>query len=257
MSGKKRIVIVTGSARGIGYSIAEAFAQNGDQPIIVDLFLDQAQEAAHSLAKKYSCRAEAYEVDVANPFSVESFIQTVINKWEIIDIMINNAGLQHIDPVEHFPVDKWDLLINVMLKGPFLMTKYVIPHMKENQFGRIINISSVHGKLASPYKCAYIAAKHGLIGLTRTVALEVADCNITVNAVMPGVVHTTLIDEQLQKLAEEDGISREEALQKHLLAKQAIKRFIKPEEVAACCIFLASEGANCITGESISVSGGW
>jgi 3-hydroxybutyrate dehydrogenase len=137
------------------------------------------------------------------------------------------------------------------------MAKYTIPHMKRQQYGRIINISSVHGKLASPYKSAYVAAKHGVIGLTRTVALEVADHNITVNAVLPGVVHTILIDDQLQKLANEDGTTREEALNKHLLAKQAIKRFVKPEEVAACCIYLASEGAASITGDSISVSGGW
>jgi 3-hydroxybutyrate dehydrogenase len=257
MSVEKRIAIVTGAARGIGFSIAEAFAQNGDQPIIADLSLDNAQEAASILEQKYSCRAAAYELNVANARSVEAFVRRVVDKWGRIDIVVNNAGLQHIDPVEHFPVEKWDLLMNVMLKGPFLMAKYTIPHMKRQQYGRIINISSVHGKLASPYKSAYVAAKHGVIGLTRTVALEVADHNITVNAVLPGVVHTLLIDDQLQKLANEDGTTREEALNKHLLAKQAIKRFVKPEEVAACCIFLASEGAACITGDSISVSGGW
>lgn len=257
MSSQKRIVLVTGAARGIGYAIAEAFAANGDQPIIADLALSDAQNAAEILADKYRCSAEAYDVDVADPQSVEAFVKNVVAKWQRIDVVINNAGVQHVDPIENFPVEKWDQLINVMLKGPFLMTKYVIPQMKSQQYGRIINISSVHGKLASPYKAAYISAKHGVVGLTRTAAIELADHNITVNAVMPGVVDTTLIQDQLQKLADEDGTSREEALQKHLLKKQAIKRFIKPEEVAACCIFLASEGAASITGDSISVSGGW
>jgi len=253
----KRIVIVTGSARGIGYAIAEAFARNGDQPIIADLSFDQAREAANTLVEKYNCSPAAYELDVADPLSVEAFIQHVADHWGRVDILVNNAGLQHIDPVERFPVEKWDALINIMLKGPFLLTKYCVPHMKKQQYGRIINISSVHGKLASPYKSAYVAAKHGVVGLTRTVALEVAGHHITVNAVMPGAVHTKLVDEQLLELAEKDGTTPAEALERHILAKQAIKRFIKPEEVAACCIFLASEGAAGITGETISVSGGW
>lgn len=257
MTNPKRTVIVTGAARGIGYSIAEAFAQNGDQPILADLSLEEAQLSAGVLAEKYRCRAEAYLLDVADPQSVDTLVKQVAGKFGRVDVVVNNAGLQHVDPIEHFPVDKWDQLIGVMLKGPFLMTKYVVPYMKNQKYGRIINISSVHGKLASPYKSAYIAAKHGVIGLTRTAALELADHNITVNAVMPGVVHTRLIDNQLQKLADEDGITREEALHKHLLAKQAIKRFIKPEEVAACCVFLASDGAAGITGDAISVSGGW
>jgi 3-hydroxybutyrate dehydrogenase len=174
-----------------------------------------------------------------------------------IDILVNNTGLQHIDPVEDFPVEKWDLLISVMLRAPFLLTKYVIPHMKEQQYGRIINISSVQGQSASAYKAAYVSAKHGVIGLTRTVSMEVADDNITVNAVLPGTVHTRLIENQLQNLADEDGISREEALQKHLLARQSLKRFIKPEEVAGCCYFLSTDEASAITGETLSVSGGW
>lgn len=257
MSRQKRIVLVTGAARGIGYSIAEAFAANGDQPIIADLALADARNAAGILAEKYRCRAEAYELDVADPQSVQTFVKNVTDKWKRIDVVVNNAGLQHVDPIENFPVEQWDKLINVMLKGPFLMTKYVIPQMKSQQYGRIINISSVHGKLASPYKSAYISAKHGVVGLTKTAAIELADDNITVNAVMPGVVDTTLIQDQLQKLADEDGTTKEEALHTHLLKKQAIKRFIKPEEVAACCIFLASDGAASITGDTISVSGGW
>jgi 3-hydroxybutyrate dehydrogenase len=253
----KRNVIVTGSAQGIGYAIAEKFAQQGDQPIIVDLNSEKAQQSAQNLANKYGCQVAAYDTNVANVEEVENLIQQVMEDHGRIDILVNNAGLQHIDPVEDFPVEKWDLLIGVMLRAPFLLTKYAIPHMKEQQYGRIINISSVQGQSASAYKAAYVSAKHGVIGLTRTVSMEVADDNITVNAVLPGTVHTTLIENQLQNLADEDGISREEALQKHLLARQSLKRFIKPEEVAGCCYFLSTDEASAITGETLSVSGGW
>lgn len=257
MGEDKRIALITGSRRGIGFAIAEAFANNGDQPVIVDIELEEAKKAAEQLAEKYNIKPAAYKVDVADAKSVEKLISTVINDFGQIDILVNNAGLQHIDPVENFPEEKWDLLIGVMLKGPFLMTKYVLPHMKKRKYGRIINISSVHGKTASPYKSAYISAKHGVVGLTRTVAIEVANDNITVNAVLPGVVKTILIENQLEKLAKEDGTTKEEALLMHLLNKQSIKRFIYPEEVAATCVFLASEGASSITGDTISVSGGW
>lgn len=257
MTQRKRIVIVTGAARGIGYAIAEAFAENGDQPIIADVSGEEAKQAAGAIAEKYRCQAASFQVDVADAQSVETLMDRVAGTFGGVDVVVNNAGLQHVDPIERFPVDKWDQLIGVMLKGPFLMTKYAIPHMKRQQYGRIINISSVHGKLASPYKSAYISAKHGVIGLTRTAAIELADHNITVNAVLPGVVHTKLIEDQLQKLADEDGTTREEALHKHLLAKQALKRFILPQEVAFCCMFLASDGASSITGDAISVSGGW
>jgi 3-hydroxybutyrate dehydrogenase len=257
MARNKRVVVVTGAARGIGYAVAEAFAHNGDQPVIIDVDMENARKAAQQLAELHSCEAYALELDVADASAVESVVNQIVRDFGHIDVVINNAGLQHVDPVEHFPVEKWDLLLGVMLTGPFLMTKFVVPLMKKQRYGRIINVSSVHGRTASPYKSAYVAAKHGVIGLTRTVAIETADHNITCNAVLPGVVQTMLIENQLQKLADEDGTTREEALQKHLLFKQALKRFITPEEVAAACVFLASEGASSITGDCISVSGGW
>jgi 3-hydroxybutyrate dehydrogenase len=253
----EHIVIITGAARGIGYAIAEAFAAQGDIPVLVDLSLEEASNAALQLKEKYGCDAGAYGTDVSDAGSVRKLVEDVVDRWGRIDVVVNNAGLQHVSPVEDFPVEKWDLLMNVMLKGPFLFTKYIVPHMKRRQYGRIINIASVHGRVASPFKSAYVAAKHGLVGLTRTVALEVAADHITVNAVMPGVVRTALIENQLESLAEQDGTSCEEALQKHLLHKQAIKRFIQPEEVATVCVFLASVGAGSITGDTISVSGGW
>ena len=172
-------------------------------------------------------------------------------------MLVNNAGLQHVDRVEDFPVEKWQQLIDVMLTGPFLTTKYVVPHMKKQQFGRIINISSVHGKLASPFKSAYISAKHGVVGLTRTVAIETANEGITVNAVMPGAVRTSLVENQLAKLASEDGTTEEEALHTHLLSKQPMKRLLVPQDIADTVSFIASDRASAITGETVSVSGGW
>ncbi|OZM56937.1 3-hydroxybutyrate dehydrogenase [Lottiidibacillus patelloidae] len=253
----KRVVIITGSARGIGFAIAASFAKNGDQPIIVDLTEEAVAKATTNLADNYDCEQVGYVTDITDSAAVKELVERVIARFGRIDIVVNNAGLQFISPIEDFPEEKWDLLINVMLKGPFLLTKYVVPHMKQRDFGRIINISSVHGRTASPFKAAYISAKHGVVGLTRTVALEVANNNITVNAVMPGAVQTELVENQLEKLANEDGITREEALHKHLLNKQALKRYIKPEEVAATTLFLASDEAASITGETISVSGGW
>ncbi|GEL76416.1 3-hydroxybutyrate dehydrogenase [Tenuibacillus multivorans] len=248
----ERAVVVTGAAQGIGYAIAKAFIKNGDFVMICDLDLVKAQEAASSLGQ-----AKAFKVDVSDEYEVDQFVQQVIDERGQIDVLVNNAGLQHIDQVENFPVGKWRQLIEVMLTGPFLMTKFTLPHMKKRQYGRIINISSVHGKSASPYKSAYISAKHGVVGLTRTVAIETANDGITVNAIMPGAVRTKLIENQLAKLAEEDGTSEQEALHNNLLIKQPMKRLLEPEDIAHTAVFLASDGAGAITGETVSVSGGW
>lgn len=250
--GEERTIIVTGAARGIGYSIAEAFVRNGDFVAIGDLDLENAVRRAKDLGG----RAKGYEVNVGDPASVELFVQQVIADRGNVHVLVNNAGLQHIDKVEDFPIDKWNQLINVMLTGPFLLTKYVVPFMKKQQYGRIINISSVHGKMASPYKSAYVSAKHGVVGLTRTVALETVNEGITVNAIMPAAVKTELVMQQLGDLARADGITEEEALHKHLLSRQPLKRFIEPTEIAAAAIYLASDEAAAITGQTLSISAG-
>ncbi|SFJ84359.1 3-hydroxybutyrate dehydrogenase [Thermoflavimicrobium dichotomicum] len=254
---KQRTVIVTGAAGTIGFAIAQAFAREGDHVVIVDINEEGAIQAAKQLSQETGNEASAYAVDITDEGQVKRLVETVIEKRGSIDIIVNNAGLQHIDKVEDFPLEKWNYLIGVMLTGPFLLIKHTVPWMKKQQYGRIINISSVHGKTASPFKSAYIASKHGLVGLSRTVALETADDGITVNCILPGVVDTPLIRNQLQKLSETEGISQDEALHKHLLNKQALKRFIKPEEIAACAVYLASDLAAGVTGEEISVSGGW
>ncbi|MFJ8258515.1 3-hydroxybutyrate dehydrogenase [Peribacillus asahii] len=249
---KERTVVVTGAAQGIGYAIAEAFVHNGDFVAICDINLPSAESAANKLQN-----AKGYKVNVTDEEDIKNFVQLLTAERGTIDVLVNNAGLQHIDKVEDFPVDKWRLLIDVMLTGPFLMTKYALPFMKEQQYGRIINISSVHGKMASPYKSAYVSAKHGVVGFTRTVAIETANSGITVNAIMPGAVRTELVEKQLAKLAKEDGTSEQEALEKHILGKQPMKRILEPSEIGNVAVFLSSNEAAAITGDCLSVSGGW
>lgn len=248
---KERTVIITGAAQGIGYGIAEAFVKNGDFVAICDINIDAANRAAEKLQN-----AKSYQVDVSNEESVKNFVEELVKERGTVDVVVNNAGIQHIDKVEDFPIDKWRLLIDIMLTGPFLMIKHTLPYMKKKSFGRIINVSSVHGKMASPFKSAYISAKHGVVGLTRTVALETAELGITCNTIMPGPVRTELIENQVTKLAEVDGISKQEVLDKHFLDKQPMKRLLEPSEIGAVAVFLASDGAAAITGDAMSVSGG-
>lgn len=246
-----RVVVITGGAQGIGYAMAQAFSNNGDFVAIADLDLEAAVKAAETLGN-----AKGYKLDVSSEDSVIDFYNELLKDKSRVDVVINNAGLQFISSVEDFPLEKWDLLINVMLTGPFLMTKHCLKAMKKEKYGRIINISSAHGKMPDAYKSAYCAAKYGILGLTDVVALETAKEGITVNAILPGPVRTELIERQLPKLAEKDNTSIEEALNHHILGKQWMKRLLEPEEIAATALFLASDGAAAITGEHISVTGG-
>jgi 3-hydroxybutyrate dehydrogenase len=247
-----RVIVVTGAARGIGKAIAKTFCDNGDQVVIFDLDRTAADTTAAELG-----RCCAYNVDIACEEAVAGALADVVQRYGPVEVLVNNAGVQFISPVEEFPYDQWHRLLDVMLSGSFLMTKHVIKSMKDQGWGRIINISSVHGMTASPYKSAYIAAKHGLIGLTRAVACETASQGITVNAILPGAVDTELLRNQLDKLADNESISSEEALKRHILSKQPIARLIDVDEIAGLAIYLASNAAGGITGEAIRVAGGW
>lgn len=247
----ERVVVVTGAAQGIGYAIAKAFIEQGDFVAVGDLDLVAAQVAAQKLGN-----AKAYHLDVTSEESVRNFYEQLFVDKKTVDVVVNNAGLQFISSVEDFPLEKWHLLLDVMLTGPFLMSKYCLPEMKHKKSGRIVHISSAHGKMPDLYKSAYCAAKYGILGLSAVTALETAKFGITVNSVLPGPVRTELIEKQLPKLAEKDGTTVEEALNHHILGKQWIKRLLEPEEIAATVVFLASEKAAAITGEEIGVTGG-
>lgn len=246
-----RNVIITGAAQGIGYAAAQAFDLEGDRVFIFDMNLETAQEAANSLNNGI-----AYEVNVTNEDNIKEAIADIISQYGSIDVLVNNAGIQYISKVEDFPLEKWNQVINVIQTGTFLMTKHVLPSMKQQQQGRIITVSSAHGEMADPFKSAYVASKFAQIGFAKTVALETVDYGITSNAVLPGPVRTTLIENQLANLAEQDGITEQEAMEKNITGKMPMNRLLEPSEVADTIVFLASDKSSAITGETISVSGG-
>ncbi|MEO4055217.1 3-hydroxybutyrate dehydrogenase [Solibacillus sp. CAU 1738] len=247
-----KVVLVTGATGGLGSAIVEKFIAQGDFVYLLDLDEKRIDEAVNH----YGSQTSGFVLDVRSEESVANGIARIIAEKGKIDVLVNNAGLQHRDKVEDFPLEKWQLLIDVMLTGVFLMTKYVFPHMKEARYGRIINISSVHGKMASPEKAAYVAAKHGVIGLTDVTGIEGASFGITVNAVCPGAVKTPLLVKQLEDLNKSEGLTESEALSRIVYPRQAMNRFIEAEEIADTVVFLASEAAKAITMEHIKVAGG-
>ena len=246
-----RNVLITGAAGGLGQAMVKKFVDEGDYVFAADL----STEALKNLEVIFPEKVTAIELDVTNSQSVQEAIDSICQNHEL-HVVVNNAGIQHRDKIEDFPEEKWDLLQNVMLKGPFLITKYVFPYMKKQNYGRIVNISSVHGEMATPEKVAYVAAKHGVIGLTRVAALEGAEYGITVNAVLPGPVKTPLLVKQLDDLIQNEGMSEAEALKTIVYPKQAMERFITAEEIADSVYFISSKHATGITGEMLSVSGG-
>lgn len=247
----KRVAIVTGGAGGIGQVITEALTQDGIQVVVADW-----QEAeGHAIATKFD--THAITTDLARREDCQRLVDETLTHYGRVDILVNNAGVQHIDPIENFPVDIWDNMLAVMLTAPFLLTKHVWPSMKANGWGRIINIASIHGLVASPFKSAYITAKHGLIGLTRTAALEGGEHGITVNAICPAYVQTSLVENQVTSQAQIHGLSPEDVITEVMLSSAAIKRFIKPEEVASLVAYLCSEAAGAITGAAWTIDLGW
>ncbi len=248
----EKTVIVTGGGSGIGKGIAAAFSEKGSNVVIADF----SEENGFAASKEIK-NAFFIQTDVSNDKSVKNMIEKTVEKFGSVDILINNAGLQYIAKVEDFPVEKWNQLIGVMLTGTFLCTKYSVPHMKQNKWGRIINISSAHGKEASPWKSAYVSAKHGIIGFTKVIAKELAEFNITANSICPGYVLTPLVQKQIKDLAEQYGITEDEVPSKVLLKDQPIKNLVTVEEIAELALYLASEKAKNITSQALSIDGGW
>ncbi|HYC35307.1 MAG TPA: 3-hydroxybutyrate dehydrogenase [Usitatibacter sp.] len=253
-----RSALVTGSTSGIGRAIAEAFAREGAN-VMLNGFGDAAQiEALRAgLEKSHGVKARYHGADMSKPAQVAELVAAAERELGAIDILVNNAGVQHVAPVDEFPLDKWDWVIAINLSSVFHGTRAALPGMKKRNWGRIINIASAHGLIASPNKSAYVAAKHGVMGFTKTVALEVAETAIRANAICPGFVHTPLVQKQIEDRAREAGVSEERAAKEIILAPQPTKRFVTVEQIAATALFLASDGAAEVNGTSISVDGGW
>ena len=249
-----RSALVTGAASGIGRAVAEELTAHGACVLLADLNESLGQEVAATLTRAVFQRA-----DVTSREECKALVARAEQEWGGVDILINNAGLQHVAPVEEFPEDRWELLVRVMLIGSFLLTRYAIPHMYARGWGRIINVSSIHGLIASPYKSAYTAAKHGLIGFTRSVALEAGEkgVNVTVNAICPSYVRTPLVERQIEDLAQANKMPVQQVVQEIMLAPAAIKRLLEPSEVAAYVAFLCSEAAAGITGSAQAIDCGW
>ena len=245
-----KVALVTGGGSGIGLAISRRLADAGARVLINDV-RPSAEDAAREIG------AEFLQADLASMEETTALGRRAVEVQGHVDILVNNAGLQHIAPVEDFPDDEWARLVQIMLVAPFQLTKAVVPGMKGRRWGRIVNMSSIHGLVASPYKSAYIAAKHGLIGLTKTVALEVGGDGVTVNAICPSYVRTPLLESQLADQARTRGLPEQEVIEKVMLEPAAIKSLIDPEEVAALAMFLISDDARSITGAAHSIDAGW
>ncbi len=250
----KRNVFITGGASGIGFGIATSLAKSGHHIIIADINEDAANSAAHELVSQ-GFSASAVTVDVCNATSVSAL--TTALKETPVDVLVNNAGIQHVSKIEDFPPEKWQQLINIMLVGPALLTQTFLPSMRARNFGRIINIGSIHSIVASPYKSAYVAAKHGLLGLAKTVALETGDCDVTINTVCPAYVKTPLVEKQIAAQAVENNLSEEDVINKIMLEPMPKKQFISLQELADTTAFLMSDSARNITAQTLVLDGGW
>jgi 3-hydroxybutyrate dehydrogenase len=253
-----KVALVTGSTSGIGLGIAGALAARGAN-IILNGFGDAAAiEATRAkLASTHGVRVHYDGADMSKPTAIEAMIGRIDAEFGGIDILVNNAGIQHVAPVDEFPVDKWDLILALNLSASFHTSRLALPRMKAKRWGRIIQIASAHALVASPYKSAYVAAKHGIAGFTKTVALEVAQLGITANAICPGYVWTPLVEKQIPETAKARGITEKQVIDDVLLAAQPTKKFVQVDEVAALAAFLASDEASSITGAVIPVDGGW
>jgi 3-hydroxybutyrate dehydrogenase len=255
---KGRSAIVTGSTSGIGLGIAQSLAAQGAN-VLLNGFgnVPEIKKLAAKMEAEYDVKVIYSGADMSRPAEIQTMVAEAASQLGGVDILINNAGIQHVAPVDEFPLDKWDQIIAINLTACFHTTRAALPHMKKRGWGRIVNIASAHGLVASPFKSAYIAAKHGVVGLTKTVALETAKLAITCNAICPGYVRTPLVEKQIDDQAKVHGIPREEVIERVILERQPSKRFVGIDEVSALALFLCSEGAAGMTGAALPIDGGW
>lgn len=253
-----RTALITGSTSGIGAGIAEGLARAGCNVVLNGLGAGGEIEALRArLAQEHGVDVRYDGADMTRPAEIAAMVERAVAAFGAVDVLVNNAGIQHVAAVDEFPVERWDAILAVNLSSAFHTTRAALPAMRRNGWGRIVNVASAHALVASPFKSAYVAAKHGLAGFTKCVALEVAQAGITVNAICPGYVRTPLVDAQIPDQARTRGISEEEVVQKIMLAGQPTKRFVGIDEVAALAVYLASDAAQSITGAVLPIDGGW
>ncbi|MCL4709653.1 MAG: 3-hydroxybutyrate dehydrogenase [Pseudorhodoplanes sp.] len=255
---KGKSALVTGSTSGIGLGIAEAIAASGCN-VMLNGFGEAAEIEAlrANLERKHGVKVRYDGADMTKPATIEAMIGAAAREFGGIDILVNNAGIQHVAPIDEFPPEKWDVIIAINLVACFHTIRHALPGMKKKGWGRVINIASAHALVASPFKSAYVAAKHGVAGLTKTVALEVAQQGITVNAICPGYVRTPLVEKQIPDTAKARGLTEAQVVSDVLLAAQPTKQFVTVEQVAGLALYLASDAAASVTGAILSIDGGW
>jgi len=254
----KRSAIVTGSTSGIGLAIARSLADQG-MDVMLNGFGDatEIERIRADMASQHGVDVRYSGADMSKPDQIQGMVEGATEAFGKVDILVNNAGIQYVAPIEEFPPEKWDQILAVNLSASFHTIHHVFPGMKERRFGRIVQVASAHALVASPFKTAYVAAKHGIAGLTKTVALEGAEFGITANAVCPGYVLTPLVEKQIPEQAKARGISEDAVIRDVLLAAQPTKRFVTVGEVSALVLFLCGDAAASITGTTIPIDGGW
>ncbi len=255
---KGKTALITGSTSGIGLGIAHALAQQGANIVINGLGnAEEIEKTRVRIESDFGVKALYDSADMTKPEQIRKMCENAVNVFGSVDILVNNAGIQFVSPIDEFPEDKWDAIIAINMNSAFHTAKACLPGMKKKGWGRVINIASAHGLVASPFKSAYVTAKHGVIGMTKTIALEVANDGITCNAICPGYVNTPLVQNQIKDQAKVHNLSESEVVEKIMLAPQAIKKFVEVEQLGALAVFLSSDAASGITGASSPVDGGW
>jgi 3-hydroxybutyrate dehydrogenase len=252
-----KAAIVTGSTSGIGLGIARAFAAAGMDVMLNGLGASGVGDVQRELEHEFGIATAYSGADMSKPSEIAGMFEDAVARFGKVDVLVNNAGIQHVEAIETFPPEKWDQIIAIDLSAAFHAIRAAVPGMKARRWGRIINVASAHALVASPFKSAYVAAKHGIVGLTKTVALETAEFGITANAICPGYVLTPLVEKQIPETARARMLTEDQVIRDVLLKAQPTRRFVTTEEIGALAVFLATDGAQSITGAALPVEGGW